>query len=86
MLARRHSAAGATPPVLFALDILEMGSLPGLQFSNFTLSAVAGMIGRCHYAQLFSVELGSCKLFCLGWHRTRILTISSSASRVSWVQ
>jgi hypothetical protein len=44
----------------------------------FTLLAIARMTGMYHYAQHFSVEMGSCKFFCLGWPGTMILLISAS--------
>jgi hypothetical protein len=53
---------------------------PGLQSSNFILTAV---LGNDRHASMssFSTEMGSCKLFfffCLGWPRTMILPISTS--------
>jgi hypothetical protein len=40
------------------------------------------MAGIHHQAQLFSIEVGSCKPFCLSWPGTVILPIS--ASQVVW--
>jgi hypothetical protein len=42
------------------------------------LLIVAGMIGKHHLAQLFSVCKELCELFCLDWAGTSILLISAS--------
>jgi hypothetical protein len=55
-LLSRRSTAWAMPP-----------ARPGSQHSHFSLPAIAMMIGVCHHAQLFSVEIGSHKLFCSEW-------------------
>jgi hypothetical protein len=61
-----------TPPALFSLVILEMGScfLPreaGTVICHlFMLPALAGISGTNHHAQLFLVEMGSCELFLPG--------------------
>jgi hypothetical protein len=47
-----------------------------------TLPAITGMTGMHHYAQLFSFEIESGKLFCSSCPGTVILLIS--ASRIAW--
>jgi hypothetical protein len=42
------------------------------------LSFIAGMMGKSHHAQLFSIEVGSPKLFYLCWLGTMIFPISAS--------
>jgi hypothetical protein len=42
------------------------------------LLAIARITGMCHLAQFFSVEIGFCKFFCLGWPGTMILHILAS--------
>jgi hypothetical protein len=64
----RHSMSCTTPPVLFALVILELGPcfLPRWAWTvvlYFTLPAVTGIIVMHHYAQLFSVEMKAHELF-----------------------
>jgi hypothetical protein len=77
------SSTWATSLALFALIILEIGSgWPGLWFSYFKLPTIARMTGMSHDTQLFSVEMGFCKLFSLGWPGTVILLISASC--VTW--
>jgi hypothetical protein len=36
------------------------------------------MIGGCYHAQIFSIKMESCKLFCLCWPGATILPISAS--------
>jgi hypothetical protein len=44
----------------------------------FKLPSVTGMTGTCHYAQLFSAEMGVLQtIFCLGWPGTMILLTSA---------
>jgi hypothetical protein len=43
-------------------------------------STVTGMTGMCHHPQMFSVEIGTLKLFCLGWP----VILPTSASCVDW--
>jgi hypothetical protein len=68
------------PPALNAPEILEIGSFspgkPGQQSSYFKLLMVAGMSAVYHHTQLFSVDMGSYKLFCLGWPGAMIFPIS----------
>jgi hypothetical protein len=71
-------------PALFCIGYFEASVLffaldqPGLQSSYFMHPAVAEMIGVPHHIWLFSVKMGSCKLFCQGWPGTIILPISAS--------
>jgi hypothetical protein len=44
---------------------------------RFYFSAIFGVTGAFHYTQLFSIELKSCELFCLGWPGTIILPMSA---------
>jgi hypothetical protein len=81
--------AGALPceqyiQALFALIRVLFFCLcwPGPWFSYFKLLTIIVMTGACHLAQLFSVEIRSCKISFLGWPRTTILPIS--ASRIAW--
>jgi hypothetical protein len=50
--------------------------------SYFMLPAVAGMTVHCTMSSFFSVEIGSCKLFCSGCLGTAILPMS--VSHVAW--
>jgi hypothetical protein len=68
---------------LFALVILEIGSsfLFRLAWSYHRvklLTSIVGMTGEHHHTQLFSVKMGSFKLFCLGWPETSFFPISAS--------
>jgi hypothetical protein len=45
---------------------------------HFSLPSVAGMTGTYYHTQLFSIEMGSYKLFCLSFPGTAILLISAS--------
>jgi hypothetical protein len=62
----KSSMASATHSALFTLAIFWKWGLtfcPGQLrplFSYFTLSAIAGMTGTHHCAQLFSIEMGFC--------------------------
>jgi hypothetical protein len=77
-------AAWATPGTLLVVAILELGSCCFAQASLdcnlplFKLPAVGKTTGVSHYAQLLIVEMGSHKLFCLGWPGTPISPISAS--------
>jgi hypothetical protein len=50
--------------------------------SCFMPLAVSGMTAASYHTQLFSIEMESCKLFCLGWPGTAIFP--TSASCVAW--
>jgi hypothetical protein len=52
-LVGRHGTVWATPPALYALDILEMGSCVLLRLTWATIPTVAGMIGTCHQHRAF---------------------------------
>jgi hypothetical protein len=64
--------------------ILEDGGpgQPGPPSSNIKFPVIAGMTGMHHNAQLFSIEMESHELFCLGWLGTVILPIS--VSHIAW--
>jgi hypothetical protein len=51
----------------------------------FMLPAVTGMMGMHHYAHLFSTEMGSSNLFCLGQHGTVILILALKVARITGV-
>jgi hypothetical protein len=55
-----------------------LSNWPELQSSYFKLPAIAGMTDAYHHTQGFSLEMESCKHFCLGWPRILILPISAS--------
>jgi hypothetical protein len=74
-----HFTTRATPPALFALVSFEDSVSHFAQVGlDCNLSAAAGMTGMDHHAQLFSIDIGSCKLFCLSWPGNAILLISAS--------
>jgi hypothetical protein len=68
----RFSAAWATPPALFALVILEIGSLhfcpgqPRLQSSYFKLPTIARRTSAGHHTYSLSIKMGPHKLFYPG--------------------
>jgi hypothetical protein len=69
-LLSRCFTTGTTPPPFFAVVILEIGShfLPGLAWTEcfyFILPTITGVIGTYQHMQIFSIEMGSCKLFLL---------------------
>jgi hypothetical protein len=74
----RASCLLGMPPFLFALVIFERVLLFRPQSSYFRLPIIAWMSGMCHHTQLFSVEMGSCKLFCPGWPGTTDLGLLHS--------
>jgi hypothetical protein len=74
-------------PAHFALANLEIGScfLPRLAWTTILLFysyAITGMTGMRQHTWLFSIEIGSHELFCLGWPGTMILLISASC--IAW--
>jgi hypothetical protein len=73
----------ATPLALFALVILRWGfvlcpSQPGPQSCHFMLPTIAEMTGMHHHAQLFSIEMGSLKIFVPVGPEVMILPMSAS--------
>jgi hypothetical protein len=80
----RCSTVRATPTSLFALVILEIVFcfLPRLAWTSIFLSYAS----HCSWDDkhvppgpaFFSIEIGPCEPFCLGWPGTTILPISAS--------
>jgi hypothetical protein len=68
----------ATPPALFHSGYFEdwilLFAWTDLDHDPpiFMLPAIAGMTSMYHHTQLFSIEMGSHKLFCPGWSGTVI--------------
>jgi hypothetical protein len=77
---------------LYFQHFLEMGShffLPpqlGVRAFCFVLPTITGIIDTHRHTQLFSVEMGSCEIFCLGSPGIKTLPISASqAARIASV-
>jgi hypothetical protein len=73
----------ASLSTIFALVVLELGScffVQAILVQDALILCFPPWLGWqvCHHAQLFSVEMGFCKLFCPGWPWTVILSISVS--------
>jgi hypothetical protein len=64
------------------VSLFAQNAWSGWWFSHFKFPTIVRMTGTYPYSQLFSIELGSCKLFCPGQPETRIL--QTSVIQVAW--